>query len=139
MINVTNLSQRSRRKAFIMQVKNLNPFLLIFSALMSASVMAAEKNRSGFAVMNELNQSVSAKQKNLPQGVITETMNVSGYTYFRFEADGKKTWAATSTMELSKGDKVVLTRSFPMHSFKSKSLNRTFDEILFVSELDVVR
>ena len=35
-------------------------------------------------------------------------------------------------MDLAEGDQVILMKSFPMNNFTSKTLNRTFKEILFV-------
>lgn len=64
-------------------------------------------------------------------GKIVETMNSGGYTYLCIEKDGKKTWAAVHEMKVSVGDEISLEPGYEMEGFTSKTLNRTFDKIVF--------
>ena len=100
----------------------------------------SEDNKKGFKLSESLSNSALAEvNDSYPKGEVVKTISVSGYTYFQFKQDDKVHWAASNVMDLKKGDRVILMKSFPMHDFKSKSLDRTFAKILFVSQLDVVR
>ena len=74
-------------------------------------------------------------------GKVVETMNSSGYTYVCLEKDGQKTWAAILETKVSVGQDMVLQPGYEMFNFSSKTLNRTFDKIIFstgVATLDGV-
>jgi hypothetical protein len=64
-------------------------------------------------------------------GKVVETMNSGGYTYICLENDGKKVWAAVPTMQVSVGQELILQPGQAMSNFKSKSLNRSFDSVIF--------
>lgn len=64
-------------------------------------------------------------------GKVVETMNSGGYTYINLEKDGKKKWVAVPTMQVSVGQELELRNGAVMTNFTSKTLNRTFDSIIF--------
>ena len=64
-------------------------------------------------------------------GKVVETMDSGGYTYIRLESGGKKVWAAVPTMKVTVGQELKLLPGQEMSNFKSKSLNRTFDSVIF--------
>ena len=64
-------------------------------------------------------------------GKVVETMNSGGYTYLCIEKDGKKTWAAVLEMKVTVGQEISLQPGYEMVNFTSKTLNRTFDRIIF--------
>jgi molybdopterin-binding protein len=68
-------------------------------------------------------------------GKVTETMDSGGYSYICVEKDGKKTWAAIPATKVSVGQQVSVAPGITMPNFTSKSLNRTFDKIIFSSGL----
>ncbi|GJQ49877.1 exported protein [Candidatus Kuenenia stuttgartiensis] len=68
-------------------------------------------------------------------GKIAETMNSGGYTYLCIDDYGKKTWVAIPETTVSVGQEVVLQPGFEMTGFESKTLNRTFDKIIFSNGL----
>ncbi|MCE9679218.1 NrfJ [Shewanella sp. AS1] len=70
------------------------------------------------------------------QGKVLETMNAGGYTYVQIQEADKTFWAAGPQIEVTKGDTVVVQEQMWMNNFTSKSLNRTFDELLFVGRID---
>lgn len=70
-------------------------------------------------------------------GTVAETMNSGGYTYARLSGDKGDTWVATTEMALEKGAKVSATVSVVMDNFHSRTLNRDFAKIAFVSDLIV--
>jgi len=64
-------------------------------------------------------------------GNIVETMNSGGYTYILLEKDGEKSWVAVTEIDVAVGQKISLQPGLEMTNFTSKTLNRTFDSIIF--------
>ena len=66
-------------------------------------------------------------------GKIVETMNSGGYTYLCIEKDGKKTWVAIPETKVTVGEEISLPTGYEMVNFTSKTLNRTFEKIVFTT------
>jgi len=64
-------------------------------------------------------------------GKIAETMDSGGYTYVLLENNGKKTWFAVPATKVKVGQEVTCQPGMEMKNFPSKTLNRTFDSIIF--------
>ncbi len=71
------------------------------------------------------------------KGKVVSTMNAAGYTYMEVEEQGRRIWAAAKETKIAVGDEVEFPDSLVMQNFTSKTLNRTFDKIFFVSSLRV--
>jgi hypothetical protein len=65
------------------------------------------------------------------EGKVASTMNSAGYTYVEVDEKGKKLWVAVIETKVTKGDTVEFPDSPPMENFYSKTLNRTFEKIIF--------
>lgn len=66
-------------------------------------------------------------------GKVVETADAGGYTYLLLEKDSQKTWVAVPTMQASVGQEVAVHAGAVMNNFSSKTLNRTFEKIVFSS------
>ncbi len=64
-------------------------------------------------------------------GKVVETLSSGGYTYVNIEKDGNKTWVAIPQTKISIGQEMSFKPGSVMTNFTSKSLNRTFDTIIF--------
>lgn len=64
-------------------------------------------------------------------GKVVETMNSGGYTYVFLEKNGKKTWVAVPETAVKVGQEIACQPGMEMKNFTSKTLNRTFESILF--------
>lgn len=64
-------------------------------------------------------------------GTVLETMDASDYTYMRLKTPGGEVWTAVNKSKVAKGDSVTVVNAMTMDGFTSKTLNRTFDKILF--------
>lgn len=74
-----------------------------------------------------------AAQENLPNGgKVTEAIAAGKYTYLRVTRDGKDTWLAIPQRNVPVGAEIRYANSAPMKNFHSASLNRTFEEVLFL-------
>ena len=67
---------------------------------------------------------------------VVETMSSAGYTYIRVEEDGVNYWIALPQTEVSVGEQISFYEQMLMEGFTSRSLNRTFDRILFVEAIN---
>ncbi len=81
----------------------------------------------------------NSQEVSLPEGThkikVVEFMNASGYTYILASENGKEFWIAIRQMPVEKGDILYFTEAMEMKNFKSKSLDKTFEKILFVNEV----
>ena len=64
-------------------------------------------------------------------GKVLETMNAGGYTYILIASGDKNVWGAVPTMEVTVGQEYQLLPGQTMTNFVSKSLNKTFDSVIF--------
>lgn len=64
-------------------------------------------------------------------GKVVETMDSGGYTYVNIEKDSKSTWLAIPKTKITVGKEMSFKPGSVMNDFSSKSLNRTFDTIIF--------
>jgi hypothetical protein len=65
------------------------------------------------------------------QGVVLETKDADPYTYLRLKTKNGETWAAVMKAPVSKGAQVTIVNPMTMTNFKSQTLGRTFDTIVF--------
>jgi hypothetical protein len=68
-------------------------------------------------------------------GTIAEAINTSGYTYARLQSGGEDVWVAATSFDAKIGERVSVTLDLPMQDFDSKTLNRHFALIYFVTEV----
>ena len=66
-------------------------------------------------------------------GQVLEAQDVGIYTYMRLKTANGETWAAVNKAAVKKGATVTIANPMEMRNFESKSLNRTFDRIVFGS------
>jgi hypothetical protein len=64
-------------------------------------------------------------------GAVLETMSAGPYTYVRLNTADGEIWAAVNEVVLKPGTEVTIGDAMWMEKFESKTLNRTFDRILF--------
>ena len=71
-------------------------------------------------------------------GTVAETMDASEYTYARLERDGSSIWVAGPQTALALGTKIGPLAGTAMPGFHSDKLNRTFEEIYFITSFGTV-
>lgn len=70
------------------------------------------------------------------RGRVLSSIQVPGYTYIEVLSNGRSLWLAGNPVELVEGAVISWRQSTVMQNFKSKTLDRTFDEIIFVSAVN---
>ena len=76
-----------------------------------------------------------AQQDNGLSGTVLETFDSGGYTYIQLDNGSEKIWAAVGQSKVAVGDKVTLLNGPVMTDFHSKTLDRTFPQIVFSAGL----
>jgi hypothetical protein len=104
---------------------------LIMMIGMSAAFAANEKTESQPPVKTPSVKSDKDDASGNITGKVVETMNSGGYTYVCVENNGKKTWVAVPQMQVAVSSKMSFMPGGVMTNFTSKTLNRTFDSIIF--------
>jgi len=67
------------------------------------------------------------------RGQVLSSIQVPGYTYIKVRTDGRILWLAGNPVEVEDGDIIAWNPEMTMQDFQSNALNRTFDELIFVS------
>jgi len=65
------------------------------------------------------------------KGKVLETMDAAGYTYLNLETDAGPKWIAVNQTAVTVGEEVTYMDGMVMQNFFSKTLDRTFPEIVF--------
>jgi len=68
-------------------------------------------------------------------GKVLETMDSGGYTYLKMDTGLNQPWVAIPQSQVKVGDEVTCRPGMVMKNFSSKSMNRTFDTIVFSAGL----
>jgi len=71
------------------------------------------------------------------KGELIDTLNSGGYTYAQIKTNDGNVWAAGPITSVKKGDQISFNGRMPMQKFYSKTLNRDFDVIYFISAFTV--
>lgn len=67
------------------------------------------------------------------EGKVVEILETTGYTYMELENGDRRFWIAAPTTKVNIGDHIRFVESMSMENFTSKTLNRTFRRVIFVS------
>ncbi len=104
--------------------KGLLACLFISIAVFNGDVQAAKTETAAPAATQ---QSLSGK--------VLETMDAGGYTYLKVDTGLSQPWVAIPQSKVTVGQEVTYEPGMVMKNFASKTLNRTFDSIVFSSGL----
>ena len=108
-----------------------------FPEILFTSAIQLEKP----AASTDVIEASSGQQISVVEGHVLSTIDSGGYTYIEVEQSNKKViWLAAPKTTIKKGDAIRYANDGAlMTNFSSKTLNRTFSEILFVGEVQVIK
>lgn len=78
---------------------------------------------------------VTAQDSLSGSGTVAEAIDVDNYIYLRLE--DPEVWVASGRVEVAVGDRVSYQNALAMKEFHSKTLDRTFETILFVGAVSI--
>ena len=112
----------------------LSRFLIISAALLlmlGTPALAADS-----AARKSDTTAVQADLNGKPvKGKVAQAINAAGYTYLQVDTGQGKVWVALPQSQVKVGEEVSCNPGMEMSNFHSKTLNRTFDKIVFSSGL----
>jgi hypothetical protein len=76
---------------------------------------------------------VSSTELSGNRGEVLSSIQVPGYTYIEVRTDGRILWLAGNPVEVADGEVITWDAEMVMQDFQSNALNRTFDEVVFIS------
>jgi len=106
--------------------------LTVFSAVAVAAEAPSAKHAAGA-------MTIAANSQFPHQGKVISSIDASIYTYIEVSEGGKTVWLAAPTVAVKKGETVGYDDGAVMTNFFSKSLNRTFETVIFVGKAAVVK
>ncbi len=112
--------------------------LLSFTIGIAGMLLIGCRVDAAFAAPPAAGGAANAESPGGTTGEVVETMNSGGYTYVQVDDGTKKIWAAAPQFAVAVGDKVAVPDGMEMRDFYSKTLERTFDLVYFVSAIQVV-
>jgi hypothetical protein len=117
-----------------MKLYTIITVVLLLLTSCRGSTFDEKKDQSGAqAVANQTKPSNLAQDYN--KVVVEEVIQVKGYTYLGVREGNESKWLSVPTMQAEVGEEYYYRGGTPMRNFVSKSLNRTFESILFLEEI----
>lgn len=71
------------------------------------------------------------------RGIVTESMTAAGYSFIRVDENGSSVWLAAPQTPVDAGQSIEWSGGSLMRNFTSRSLDRIFEEIIFVGAVVV--
>ncbi len=102
---------------------------------------AIEENLYGTTTKEVVSQTTAphenaAEVTTIPHtGTVLETMDAAGYTYAKINEGGNIYWIAGPKTVIAAGDVISFTEQMVMKDFTSKTLNKTFDYLVFANTI----
>jgi hypothetical protein len=84
-----------------------------------------------------VNKSTTQTRDDAVSGVVTEVIIVENYVYLEVNSEQGEIWIAANPVKVQEGNTVTASGVMLMENFRSSSLDRTFDRILFAETLEV--
>ncbi len=105
--------------------------LLALPALAAEQTVAPTPAHNTSSAASNAAPNQATPESIIPRGSILETMNSGGYTYLLLDAGQEKIWVALPETPVSVGQTVACMPGILMQQFSSKTLNRSFERIVF--------
>lgn len=106
--------------------------------MLLALAMVAVTGTVGAAPQSNVIQLAAASQ--YPNsGKVLDVIETSMYTYIQVATDKGAIWLAASKTTIAKGVTIGYGNGAVMTNFYSKSLNKTFDTIIFLDKVEVLK
>lgn len=105
--------------------------VLVTAAFVTGGLVAVTPAIENFVGDSSVAFATDQVKTGMVTGTILETVNASGYTYMLVENSMSKDWVAVPASEVEVGESVTYVQGMTMNKFFSKTLDRTFDAVIF--------
>jgi hypothetical protein len=104
----------------------------LFISALALIIACGEKEQP--EVQNQvMNQDGNASQQSR-NVIVEEKLDANNYSYLKVAENGKSYWIAVPKMDVTPGEKITFSKFMEMKDFKSETLGRTFESVLFVDD-----
>jgi hypothetical protein len=108
-------------------------FLVVISFFMILLYTGCgEKEQPQVQNQNQMNDAGTSNQVHVVR--VEEKMDASSYSYLKVNENGNSYWIAVPTMDVKPGEKIYFSKYMEMKDFKSETLGKTFESVLFVDD-----
>ncbi|MEO8231429.1 MAG: nucleotide-binding protein [Ignavibacteriota bacterium] len=115
-------------------IKTLVSFLFV-SILLIVTACGEKEQPQQLNVNQNQNQTMNNDGSTDVHNVfVEEKIDASNYSYLKVKEKDKEYWIAVNKMDINTGEYVIFSKAMEMKNFKSESLDRTFESILFVDD-----
>jgi len=80
----------------------------------------------------------SDMQSGSRSGEVIDKIDAGSYSYLKLKENDQVYWAAVPTMQIENGEQIYFSEYMEMKNFKSETLDRTFESVLFVNDANKV-
>ncbi len=106
------------------------------TAMAQAPAAPSGQMPPGHPPMDQMQTAPKAEMNH--SGTVEETLAASPYIYIHVKAADGEQWLAAPAVDLKKGTTIRWPDGMPMKNFFSKTLQRNFDTVFFVTAVEVV-
>ncbi len=106
--------------------------LLLFAIIIFFIGCANDDNKSQETVENT-NQ-ISNVESSSRSGIVVDKVDAGSYSYLQLKENDKLYWVAVPKLKIENGESIYFSQYMEMRDFKSETLNRTFESVLFVND-----
>lgn len=106
----------------------------LFAAMIAVFTGCGEKDEPQKNNQDQTQLSDAELSAGVHNVLVEEKIDANSYTYLKVKENNKDFWIAVNKMEINPGEYVIFSKSMEMKNFKSESLDRTFETILFVDD-----
>ncbi len=105
---------------------------LVFPILLFTAGCGSDETNSNEKVQSNDMQSSSRS------GEVIDKIDAGSYSYLQLRENDQVYWAAVPTMKIENGEQIFFSEYMEMKNFKSETLDRTFESVLFVNDANKV-
>lgn len=104
----------------------------LFISTIAIMIACGEKEQPQVDNQSQMtDQSTSTTVHNV---LVEEKLDAGNYTYLKVNENGNSYWIAVNKMDINPNEYVIFSKAMEMKNFKSETLNRTFESVLFVDD-----
>ncbi len=110
---------------------------IIFTLLALATVAVSGVSVAASQTDSSVIQLAAAKYPN--EGKVLDVIDTSMYTYLQVSSNNGAVWIAASKVSVPKGATIGYGRGAVMKNFYSKTLNKSFETIIFLDKVEIIK
>ncbi len=88
--------------------------------------------------ITETKNKTSNVESNSRSGIVEDKVNAGSYSYLQLRENDQVYWVAVPTMKIENGEQIFFSEYMEMKNFKSETLDRTFESVLFINDANKV-